>query len=163
MAEVVVFDGRRVTIVSAIVALLGFIGLAIGLAVDPERTWLSYVMVYSFAVSVAVGGLILSMAGYATNASWIAVVRRAIEMVALPMPALAVLFVPLPFGLEIYPWHTAPADASKHTLEILAHRAPYMNTGAFAIRGALDVRARLSAGMLLRRWAVRHDRLNHTS
>jgi hypothetical protein len=152
-------DTRRITITAAIVALVGFIALAIGLAVDPERTWLSYVMAYSFAVSVSVGGLILSMAGYATNASWVAVVRRAIEMVALPLPALAVLFVPLLFGLEIYPWHTTPPGASEHTRDVLAHRAPYMNTVAFAVRGALYFFVLLVAGILLRRWSVRRDGL----
>ncbi len=44
-------------------------------------------------------------------------------------------------------------------LGILAHRAPYMNTGAFAIRGAFYFVIFLIAGILLRRWSVGRDRL----
>jgi hypothetical protein len=156
-----VFDGRRLARTWAVVALLGFIGLAIGLAVDPTRTWLSYLMAYAFAFSVVVGALIMSMSGYAMNATWMAVVRRAVEVVVLPMPALAVLFVPLLFGLEIYPWHTPPPDPSERVREILAHRAPYMNTVGFAIRGVVYFAILLTAGMVLRRWSIRRDRLEH--
>jgi len=100
-----VFHGRRLAIGAAVVAVIGFAALGLGLAVDPERTWLSYLMAFAFVFTVSVGGLIFLMAGYATNARWMAVVRRANEAVALPLPALAVLFIPIVFGAAwLYPW-----------------------------------------------------------
>ncbi|HSK02650.1 MAG TPA: hypothetical protein VK932_15470, partial [Kofleriaceae bacterium] len=131
-----VFSGRRVMLASAAVAALGLVLLAVGLAIDPARAWLSYLMALAFATSVSVGGLILLMIGYAANARWMAVVRRPMEIVTLPLPALAVLFVPILFGLEHYPWHTPPPGLSPHELEILAHRAPYMSSAGFAVRAA---------------------------
>ena len=113
MAEVKRFEGTRIARIAAIVSVLGFVGLAIGLAVDPHRTWLAYLMAYFFVFSVAVGALILLMIGYAANARWMAVVRRATEAVALPMPLLAVLFVALPFGASwLYAWQSVPPDAT---------------------------------------------------
>jgi hypothetical protein len=160
--KVLNYDGRKLALVAAIVALLGFIGLAIGLAVSPTRTFLSYVMAYFFAFSVVTGALFFTMIGYATNASWMAVVRRVIECVVLPLPALAVLFIAIPFGIPwLYPWYTPPPGTDPHTLEVLHHRAAYMNVPFFVIRAVVFFAIFLVAGMLLRRWSVRRDRLEH--
>lgn len=153
-----VFSGRKVVLVSAVVAVLGLALLAVGLAIDPARAWLSYLMALGFAISTSVGGLILLMIGYAANARWMAVVRRPMEIVTLPLPALAVLFVPILFGLEHYPWHTPPAGLAAHELEILEHRAPFMSTAGFAIRAAVYFAVFITAAALLRRWSVRRDR-----
>jgi hypothetical protein len=158
MAEVKRFEGTRLARIAAIVSLLGFVGLGIGLAVDPHRAWLSYLMAYFFVFSVAVGGLILLMIGYAANARWMAVVRRATEAIALPMPLLAVLFVALPFGASwIYPWQTVPPDATRHEIDVLAHRGAYMNLTWFSVRGAVYFAILITASYLLRRWSVRRD------
>ena len=164
MAEVVttspaVFRGRKLVLVAAAIAVLGFILLAIGLVVDPGRAWLSYLWVFTFAFSIAVGALIFLMIAYATNARWMSVVRRATELVMLPLPALAVLFVPVLFGLGwLYPWHTPRGELSHHELEILEHRHSFMNSTAFAIRAILYFAVLLIASLLLRRWSLRRDR-----
>src|SRR5690606_17755579 len=132
-----VFSGRKVILAAGVVAALGFAALGLGLALDPARAWLSYLMALAFAISTSVGGLILLMIGYAANARWMAVVRRPTEVIALPLPALAVLFLPILFGLEHYPWHTPPPHLTAHEREILAHRAPYMSAAPFAIRAAV--------------------------
>jgi hypothetical protein len=158
MAEVKIFDGKRIAIIAAAIALAGFIGLAIGLGVDPSRTWLSYLMAYWFAFTVVVGALIFSMAGYAVNASWMASVRRVIEICILPMPALVLMFVAIPFGVgHLYPWHTPPAGASRHVIEVLEHRSPYTNIPFFVVRAGLYFVALLAGAFVLRRWSVRRD------
>jgi hypothetical protein len=158
MAEVKRFEGTRIARIAAIASALGFVGLAIGLVVDPRRAWLSYLMAYFFAFSVAVGGLILLMIGHAANARWLAVVRRTTEAVALPMPLLGALFVALPFGASwLYPWQAVPPDATRHEIAVLAHRRPYMNLTWFTVRGALYFAILIAASYLLRRWSVRRD------
>jgi hypothetical protein len=157
-ADAPVFRGRKLVLGSAIVAVLGFIALGIGLAVDPERTWLSYLMAFAFVFTTAVGGLILLMCGYATNARWMAVVRRANEAVALPLPALAVLFIPIVFGAAwLYPWQSPPAGLSHHDLEILRHRRAYLNLPFFTVRAAIYFGVLIIPSFLLRRWSVRRD------
>lgn len=158
MAEVKRFEATRVARIAAIVAVLGFVGLAIGLAVDPRRAWLSYLMAYFFVFSVAVGGLILLMIGYAANARWMAAVRRTTEAVVLPMPLVAVLFVALPFGASwLYPWQSVPAGATRHEIAVLAHRRPYMSLTWFTVRGVAYFAILIAASYLLRRWSVRRD------
>jgi hypothetical protein len=153
-----VFRGRRLALGAAIVAVLGFVALAIGLAVDPERAWRSYLMAFAFVFTVSVGGLIFLMAGYATNARWMAVVRRATEAVALPLPALAVLFIPIVFGAAwLYPWQSPPPGLAGHDLEILRHRRAYLNLPFFTVRAAIYFLVILMASFLLRRWSVRRD------
>jgi len=153
-----VFHGRRLAIGAAVVAVIGFAALGLGLAVDPERTWLSYLMAFAFVFTVSVGGLIFLMAGYATNARWMAVVRRANEAVALPLPALAVLFIPIVFGAAwLYPWQSPPPGLSGHELEILRHRRAYLNLPFFTIRAAIYFFIVIIAAFLLRRWSVRRD------
>ncbi len=153
-----VFRGRRLAIRAAVVAVIGFAALGLGLAVDPERTWLSYLMAFAFVFTVSVGGLIFLMAGYATNARWMAVVRRANEAIGLPLPALAVLFIPIVFGAAwLYPWQSPPPDLSGHELEILRHRRAYLNLPFFTIRAAIYFFIIILASFLLRRWSVRRD------
>ena len=161
VGDVRIFDGKRVGIVAAVIAVLGFVGLAIGLCVDPSRTWLSYLMAYWFAFDTAVGGLIFSMAAYAVNASWIASVRRVVEITVLPLPALAVLFIALPFGIgHLYPWHTPAPHATAHELAVFAHRAPYLNVPFFVVRGVIYVAIVVIAGSQLRRWSLGRDALD---
>jgi hypothetical protein len=161
MAEVPparVFRGRRLMIRAAIVAGIGFAALGLGLAVDPDRTWLSYLMAFAFVFTISVGGLIFLMTGYATNARWMSVVRRATEAVALPLPALAVLFLPIVFGAAwLYPWQSPPPDLSSHDLEILRHRSAYLNLPFFTVRAAIYFVTLLIASFLLRRWSIRRD------
>jgi hypothetical protein len=153
------FQPGRLVAGSAVIAVVGLVLLAIGLLVDPKRAWLSYLMAYSFAFTICVGGLIFLLIGYVTNARWMSVVRRTTEAVTLPIPALAVLFIPLLFGLgEIYPWHTHPAQMPAHEVHILEHRNPYLNTPFVAIRAVIYFAILIAASHLLRSWSLRRDR-----
>jgi hypothetical protein len=159
LAELPHFRGRRMLIGWSIVAVLGFVLLAIGLVVDPRRTWLSYLMAFAFVFTTCVGALILLMISYATNARWMAVVRRIIESVTLPLPALAVLFVPILFGLNwLYPWHTPASDLPHLELAAYEHRAGYLNSVGFAIRSFVYLTLLIATAELLRRWSLRRDR-----
>lgn len=166
MAEVVTttqpaypeFRPGKLLLGAVIAAVIGFVLLAIGLFVDPSRTFLSYVMAYAFAFTTCVCGLILLMIGYAANARWMSVVRRTTEAVSLPIPALAVLFIPILFGLaEVYPWHTPPLGLAEHELHVLEHRAPYLNTGFLLVRAVIYFVILIAGSHLLRRWSVRRD------
>ncbi|HLU67242.1 MAG TPA: hypothetical protein VKZ63_13250, partial [Kofleriaceae bacterium] len=161
MAEVTrrpIFSGGRVIAAGAIVAALGFVLCAVGLLFDPARTWMSYVTALSYAVTIAVGALVLQMAGYAANARWMSVIRRMTEAITLAFPVLAILFVPLLFGADlIYPWLDPPEEITRHELEVIHHREPYLNLAGFAIRGALYFAIWIAAAEILRRWSRGRD------
>jgi hypothetical protein len=162
MAEVTTvpaYQAGRAVGLGAALAAAGFLLCAIGLAVDPMRTWLSYLTALSFAVSIAVGALVLQMAGHAANARWMSVTRRFTESIAAAFPALAILFIPLLFGADlIYPWLMTQDHLPHHEAEVLHHRASYLNLGAFAVRGLLYFAVWIAAAALLRRWSLRRDR-----
>ena len=98
-------SSRRLVLASVLVALAGLASLVVGLRVDPDRAWFSYLAAWLFGTSVALGALLLVMTGHATKASWLVMTRRPMESVAATLPLFALLFVPLVFGLDcVYPW-----------------------------------------------------------
>lgn len=153
----VTFDGRRLVVIGAATALVGFIALAIGFVVAPERLWVAYLTAYAFAFTTVVSALILQLIAYATNARWMAVIRRTIEAAVAPLPIVALLGVPLIFGVSsLYPWANRTGNA--HELAVYAHRASYLNTPFFAIRGAVFLAFLVFVAWRLRSWSVRRDR-----
>ncbi len=77
---------------------------------DPHRWLFSYLVAWTFLVTIGVGSLAWLMLQHLTRAVWSIVVRRLLENIALALPLLAVGFVPIARNLQrIYAW----ADASR--------------------------------------------------
>jgi hypothetical protein len=153
------FGGRRIATVGLALAGAGFLLCALGLVVDPARTWRAYLTAVSTAVSIAVGALVLQMAGYAAGSRWLSVTRRLTETISASFPILAALFAPVLFGADLlYPWMGAPAGLAPPEQEILRHRAGFMNLPGFAARAALYFAVWIAAAELLRRWSRARDR-----
>jgi hypothetical protein len=122
-----------------------------------DRFWLAYLTAYAFAFSTVVSALILQLIAYATNAKWMAITRRTIEAAVAPMPIIALLGIPLVFGVDsLYPWASRTGDA--HELAVYAHRASYLNTPFFAIRGAVYLTFLVFVASRMRSWSLRRDR-----
>jgi hypothetical protein len=122
-----------------------------------ERFWLAYLTGYAFAFTTVVSALILQLIAYAANARWMAVTRRTVELAVAPMPVIAVLGIPLVFGVHsLYPWANGTGDA--HDLAVYAHRASYLNTPFFAIRGAVYLAFLVFVAWRMRRYSLRRER-----
>jgi hypothetical protein len=151
--------GARLLRGSFVLATLGTAGLVIGAFVDPRQLFLAYLAAYAFAVSIAGGALIFLMIGHAMNAGWPVVVRRLTETIVASLPLLALLFVPLLFGLHtLYPWarpETLPDEAAR-ALVLARHR--YLDVPFFVVRAAVYLGAWALIGTLLRRWSLARDR-----
>jgi hypothetical protein len=159
MAPVAARHGRLVLVALA-AALLGAAGLGLGLVQDPARALHAYLCAFATAASIAVGALVLQLIGYAANARWMSVTRRLLGVVAIAVVPLALLFVPIACGAAwLYLWAdpatiaTLPAE----TRALLAHKAPYLNLPAFAIRSALYFVVWIVAAGLLHVWSRRRD------
>ena len=114
-------------------AVLGGFGLVAGLlfaflfgGVEDglRRLFLSYLVAFVFALTIALGALFFVMLQHITRAGWSVNVRRVPEAMAMTMPALAVLALPILLSLLItgtsghptlYPWATPtlPAEHGK--------------------------------------------------
>jgi hypothetical protein len=140
------------------VGAVGAVGFAAALWVESQRAWLAYLTAYVYAASLALGALIFLMIGYATNARWVAVVRRITEVVAIALWALAFLFLPIAFAMpEIYPWMEPDTGASAHELNALRHKAVYLNPAFFLIRTGIYFAIWIAVATLLLRRSLARD------
>lgn len=153
-----IFEGRRSIRALAAVALAGWAVVAIGLAVSRSATYFAYLTAFAFATSVALGALIFLMTAYVVGARWNAVVRRLNECVVSALPALALCFVPVAFGLsELYVWTAEPASFPEHERHLLEHKQHYLNAPFFLVRAAVYFALWSITALVLCRWSVRRD------
>lgn len=150
--------GDRLLRWSFALAVLGAAGLVIGAFLDPRQLFLAYLTAYAFAVSIAGGALIFLMIGHAMNAGWPVVVRRLTETIVATLPLLALLFVPLLFGLHtLYPWTRPETLSDEVTRHIVLARRPYHDLPFFLVRSAIYLGVWAVIGTLLRRWSLARD------
>ena len=126
---------NRIPLIGAACALLGVVGCTILGAGNPKQFFFSWLMAFMFFLSLALGALFFVLFQYATQGGWGIVVRRIGETVFAIVPVMAILFVPLLFGLNyLYPW-SVPGAAEQDAL--LRWKAPFLNVPFFLIRAAI--------------------------
>jgi hypothetical protein len=77
----------------------------IGLATDGARFFYAYLVGWAFCVTIAVGALFFVMIQHITKAKWSTTIRRIPEGIAASFPLLALLGLPILFGLhDLYHW-----------------------------------------------------------
>jgi hypothetical protein len=124
--------GRNVLAAAAVVA---WAACAAGLRADPVRFYASYLVGYTFFVSLAWGALFFVMLQHVTGAAWSVTMRRMAENMMAVFPVAAVLFLPIAFGLHsLYEW-SHPEAVTRDP--ILQGKAAYLNGPFFYIRAAV--------------------------
>lgn len=150
---------RRLLLGGAAVGLLGLAGsLALGLAAEGglPRLAHSYLVAFAYFLSLSLGALFFVALQHITRASWSVVVRRLAELVGAAMPLLALLAVPILLLLpHLYPW--AGPEAGHDPL--LAHKRPYLNAAAFALRWAAYLAIWSGAALWYWRRSLGQDRV----
>lgn len=138
--------------------VVGAVGLLLclgGALLSPSQFFQSYLFAYLFWVGVALGCLAIVMLHHLTGGAWGLVIRRILEAAAMTLPLMAVLFVPLLFGLhDLYLWARPAAVASDASLQ---HKSLYLNVSFFVIRAVVYFVAWIVMAYLLRRWSLRQD------
>jgi hypothetical protein len=148
------FDGRVAMTIGAVIGAVGAIGVAIGLAIEPDRTLAAYLAAWMTSATAAIGGLAFLLIGYAANARWPAALRRLAEATAGALVPLAILFLPLLIlAREVWPW-AAPSPTLAHEL---GHKRAWLAIGPFVVRTIIYFAVWLTAAELLRRWSRRRD------
>ncbi len=124
--------GPRIAAVAGAVGVAGVAaGVVLGLmAGDGGRTfYFAWLLNFAFYLSVVLGALFFVMLQHLTKAGWSVVVRRLGEVAADTMPVLALLFVPVAFGIhELFHWSHTEAVAHDALLQL---KAPYLNMPFF--------------------------------
>ena len=95
----------------------------------------SYLFAFMFWTGLALGCFVMLSVQHMAGGSWGALIRRPLEAGSMVLPAMAILFIPLIFGMgSLYEWTHADFLASH---PIVAAKTGYLNTPFFIIRSAV--------------------------
>jgi hypothetical protein len=87
---------------------------------------------FAFWATVTLGGLFFTLIHNTTHAMWSTVLRRIIETIMMTVPVMAILVIPVLFGIhDLYHWSHEDAVA---TDALLQKKAAYLNIPFFIIR-----------------------------
>lgn len=132
------------------------LGLCLGGAWwQPAQFFHSYLLAYLFWLGIALGSLAIVMLHHLTGGAWGLIIRRTLEASSRTLPLLAVLFVPLLFGLaDLYSWARPDLVAGD---ELLQHKSPYLNVPFFVLRAILYFAVWLGLAYWVNQWSLRQD------
>ena len=115
-----------------IAALIGWIPSILGLFIDKQQFFFSYLTAFAFFLFTTLGAIFFVQVQYLTGSVWSVTVRRIMENIAAGAPWFALLYIPIAFGIKtLYTW-SHPELLAKD--EILQGRATYFSTGFFFFR-----------------------------
>ncbi len=141
---------RRISVCAGIVSL---VACAIGAITNPREFFVCYLFGFLFWLGIALGCSGFLMIHHLTAGKWGYPVRRLFEAAVATLPAVAILFVPVFFGLaQLYPW-AIEANISKVSQSKLA----YMNAPAFVFRTIVVFAIWILIARLLTRWSAEQD------
>jgi hypothetical protein len=136
---------------------VGCAGLAISLAawaLWPAQFFSAYLLGYLFWIGIALGCIGLTMLHHLVGGAWGLPIRRPLEAGAATVIPLALLFLPVAFGLQsLYPW--ARSDAIGH--ELALQKRAYLSEPLFLIRAAGYFAVWIVMALLLSDWSLRQD------
>lgn len=145
----------RIEKTSLMVGLVMAIVCALCAFMVPQLFYPAYLVAFLFYWSVSMGCLALSCVHHITGGGWGLAIRRTLETGASIVPLLALLFVPVLFGLPtLYLWARPSAVASD---VILQHKVAYLNVGFFQLRACMYFAAWILLASTINRMSARCD------
>ena len=155
MISIVNSQVDRVKIICAGVGVLGLAGCIGGWMFAPADFFVAYLFGHEFFLGLSLGALGLLMIHHLTGGYWGYSVRRFFESAVGTLPLLAVLFVPIFFGLPyLYPWKSPSIVAED---EILRSRVNYLNTPGYIIRSAVVFTIWIVMAYFLLKWSKEQE------
>jgi hypothetical protein len=129
---------------------------AVGFFLSPDQFFRSYLLGFMYWFGIALGSMAILMIHHIAGGAWGAVIRRILESSIGTIPLLAVLFVPIAFGIHhLYEWSHADVVAKD---AILQSKEAYLNVPFFLVRAVLYFAVWGVVATLLRRWSVEQDK-----
>ena len=128
-------DSGRFGKVALIIGIAGLILTSIGFFGDEElrkQMYFSYLTSFFYWLTIVLGAMFFILLHHLTNATWSVVIRRLVECIMVTIPLMAVLFIPILFGMhDLYHWTHEDIVASD---AILQGKSAYLNVTFFNIR-----------------------------
>ena len=115
----------------------------------PDQFFRAYLAAYMFWLGVSLGSLAILMLYHLTGGAWGYLIRRILEAQMSTLPLMAVLFIPIGFGLsELYLW---AQPEIYHQYKAIRESRFYLNESFFLIRAPLYFGVWLLFMLLLKR------------
>ena len=153
----------RVASLQRLALVVGIAGLAlcaVGFASDRAHFFRAYLLAYVFWIGIALGSLAISMLHHLSGGAWGVVIRRVLEAASRTLPFMALLFLPIAFGIhELYLWANPEAVAKD---AILQHKSPYLNVPFFIGRAVIYFIIWSALAYLLSKWSLEQEQRGET-
>lgn len=147
---------RRVQWAALVVGAVGLVLCAIGVAIGARTFFRAYLFAYFFWLQIALGCILIVMTHHLSGGDWGYAIRRLLETGGMTLPLMALLFIPLLFGLpDLYAWAQPAAVASD---VLLQHKQPFLNVPFFIGRAVFYFVTWIGTALLLNRWSLAQDR-----
>jgi len=146
----------RVRRPSLFVGLLALAACAVGAFLSPGAFYRGYLFGYVFFTGLSLGCLAIVMLHHLTGGAWGIPIRRMLESGTRTLPLLAVLFLPIAFGMKhLYSW-ARPEEVAKDAL--LQAKDAYLNVPFFLARSVFYFGVWIAIAYFLNRWSLEQDR-----
>ena len=146
---------NRFQLTGLVVGLIGLTLCVVGAFASTAQFFISYLFGYLFWLGLALGCFGVAMIHYLTGGRWGNETRRFLEAGFMTLPLMALLFVPIIFGLGyLYPW-AQPATVAGSI--VLQSRVPYLNFPMFTLRASFVFAVWIVIARLLRKWSLKQD------
>jgi hypothetical protein len=139
-----------------IAGVIGVVICAIGAIKSPGQFFPSYLLAFMFVLGLSLGSLGLLMLQHLTGGDWGIMIRRPLESATRSLVVVAVLFIPILFGMKyLYSaWLNAPASGEGALSEF---QQSYLTPGGFRVRAILYFVIWGVLVFLFNRWSREQD------
>ncbi len=152
------FDGNRfggVSILAALVAVIGLLGSAAGAIFWPRQFAFSWLFGFAFFFTLCAGCFFWTVVHHAVDAEWSVVVRRQLENIAILLPVMALFFIPIIlFRHQLYEWMVIP-KGQDHVLDV---KRAYLNLPFWLFRTIFFFSFFSIAAFVYRKISIAQDR-----
>ena len=128
-----------------------------------DQFYRAYLLGFMCWLGVALGSMAILMIRHLTGGGWGTVIRRILGAAMRTLPLLALLFLPVVFGIRhLYIWAQPLSNISdKHLREHLEHiTQTYLTWNGFVIRAVFYFAVWNVLSFLLSKWSKETDRVN---
>jgi hypothetical protein len=139
-----------------IAGVIGVVICAIGAIKSPGQFFPSYLLAFMFVLGLSLGSLGLLMLQHLTGGDWGIMIRRPLESATRTLAVVAVLFIPILFGMKyLYvAWLNAPPTGEGALSEF---QQSYLTPGGFRIRAIVYFAIWGILVFLFNRWSREQD------
>lgn len=137
-----------------VVGVIGLIACVAGLVLAPDHFFRGWLVGFVYCFGLALGSTAVLMLHHLSGGAWGLVIRRPLEAASRTMPLMALVFIPIFFGLPaLYEW-ARPEAAHDVVIQL---KTIYLNKPAFIIRQFIYFGIWLTMVYLLNKWSLRED------